>query len=56
VNGNDNFYILPDDMEFIIGKFNKEITYNILSHLAEKDILELCYSDYSKDFLWRIKK
>ena len=49
-------FILPKDMEYLIGKISNDITYNIMSHLTDNDILEMCYSPTTEDVIWRIKK
>lgn len=49
-------FIMPSDMEYVIEKIANEITYNIMSHLTEKDVLEMCYSPDTEDVIWRIKK
>ena len=51
-----SMFILPKDMEYVIGKLSDEITYNIMSHLTDNDILEMCYSPDAADIIWRIKK
>lgn len=49
-------YILSADVEIVLGKVSDDITYKIMSSLADEDFLELCYSKDTDDFIWRIKK
>jgi hypothetical protein len=49
-------FIMPNDMEYVIGKISNQITYNIMSHLTDNDILEMCFSPTTQDFIWRVKK
>ena len=52
----DSYFILPKDMEFVIEKLSNEITYKIMSHLTDEEILEMCFSPETNDFIWRIRK
>ena len=52
----DTIYIMPEDIEYIIGKISDDITYKILSHLTEMDFVEMCYSPLANDIIFRLKK
>jgi len=49
-------YIMPTDMEYIIEKLSNEISYRMMSKLTDEDFLEMCYSPYTDDIIWRMKK
>ena len=52
----DSHFIMPKDMEYLIGKLSNQITYNIMSKLTDADVLEMCFSTETQDIIWRLKK
>lgn len=56
VENKDAMYILPKDMEYVINKVSDAITYNIMSHLTDVELVEMCYSPKTEDIIFRLKK